>query len=252
MLSATELKKTFQLTVFVPIIFLVVIAVISVYTLNTIFSDNVYSVELLYSKTLIVFFVSFLSVLILHIFSIRPSLLKLQSSAINFREMANKDSLTGLMNRNALIHQFWILQQEMFANESSEKEHIIALVDVDLFKAVNDSYGHSVGDSVLQHISTIMRHNIRTSDSAYRIGGEEFALILPNTNIANAMIVLENMRNTISRTPINFGTIVVKATCTFGVSKIDLTKSLERNMTKADKALYDGKSAGRNTVFANS
>ena len=249
MTLSNDLRSSFQRAIIIPILFFVGIAITTIYAITDIFSIENISRDMLLSKILIAFFIMFLAMLVLQIFSIRPILIKLQNSALNYKELANTDTLTGLMNRNALLHSYWLIQHNI--ERPSDVGHIIVLVDVDKFKSVNDTYGHACGDYALQHISTIIKHNIRTSDSCYRIGGEEFALLLPDTSIPSALLVLEKIRNLISVTPCNFGSNTINMTCTFGVSKINLAKPLEVNMAYADKALYKGKTSGRNKIFAN-
>jgi len=248
MTQSNELKNNFQKAIIVPTLFLVMSSFCFLFLLSDIILNPTITKEMAYVNVFISYFIVFVSTLVIQLFAIRPLLIKLKNVTLNFKEMANRDYLTGLMNRNALIHTYWILQQQ----QNSDTGHIIVILDLDKFKLVNDQYGHACGDKVLQHISTLIKHNIRTSDSCYRVGGEEFTLILPDTSVIHAMQVLEKIRTTIATTPCHFGTTQIKSTCTFGLAKINLQNNLETNMSNADKALYDGKKNGRNTVCAYS
>jgi diguanylate cyclase (GGDEF)-like protein len=243
-----DLRNDFQRSIIVPVVFLALMAFASVYFLYGIFTADNFDKNTAFTQIICGFIVVFMSFLILHIFSIKPLLIKLQNTALNYKDLANRDTLTGLMNRNALIHSYFIMKQ-LSSNQSLEST--IVIVDVDDFKKINDQYGHACGDFVLQHISTLIKHNIRTSDQCFRIGGEEFCILLKDTPISTSAIILEKLRTTIASTPCHFGQSLISTTCTLGIASINYGVTLEKNMMKADKALYKGKNAGKNMIFVN-
>ncbi|MGJ8694542.1 MAG: GGDEF domain-containing protein [Thalassotalea sp.] len=165
-----------------------------------------------------------------------------------FRKEAITDYLTGLYNRRYLSKR---LKEVVF----SAQRHLIPIslivVDIDHFKKVNDTYGHDAGDAVIKTIANILTDVIRGSDLAARLGGEEFCIMLPHTNICAAMLLAERMRQAIEDTQITYGGKNIAVTASFGVSEIDLNNSPDDALLNADAALYQSKSAGRNKVTAN-
>ncbi|MEQ8391939.1 MAG: diguanylate cyclase [Thalassospira sp.] len=156
------------------------------------------------------------------------------------------DPLTGTYNR-----------QTMLSDLNSERERAIrtnvptaiALVDLDHFKAVNDTYGHQSGDVVLQSIAGILQSHVRPFDKVYRYGGEEFLICLPNADMKQCARVLERLRRVIEASPVSLtdGTIL-PVTASIGAAPMTKTRSVEQIIEKADKALYAAKEGGRNRV----
>ncbi|MDF2570530.1 MAG: diguanylate cyclase domain protein [Sporomusa sp.] len=163
-------------------------------------------------------------------------------------EMAMTDPLTGLSNRR---HFFDHLEQEICRANRSQMPISLFILDIDYFKQVNDRYGHQAGDVVLKAIAHILRGRLRRSDMASRIGGEEFAVLLSDTDLAETMKVAEQIRNSIKE--FLFQTCdgeSVKVTCSIGVfsgDNPDFTKA-ELLYKYADKALYHAKNSGRDRV----
>jgi diguanylate cyclase (GGDEF)-like protein len=119
-------------------------------------------------------------------------------------------------------------------------------VDIDRFKQINDRYGHLVGDEVLKSFAQLISKRLRGSDSFARVGGEEFSIILPHTELSHAAEVAEALRGEIENSIFND---VGRVTASFGVVQLDNTFDTSSTLLrKADKALYDSKSAGRNRV----
>lgn len=156
---------------------------------------------------------------------------------------AYTDVLTGLSNRLAMMHRL----QYLFAKYKRQREIFsLVLFDIDYFKRVNDTYGHQMGDKVLQETAQVILKSIREVDTAARYGGEEFILLLPQTNIVAAAEVAERVRTSMQETIRLDGQGV---TASFGVIEIKENMSVEELIKLADKALYEAKAAGRNQVM---
>lgn len=162
----------------------------------------------------------------------------------SLQELATLDVLTGLRNRRALEND--ILSLIELSNRYSENTSII-MFDLDHFKNVNDSYGHDAGDEVLKVLSRLTEEVVRGSDLIYRIGGEEFIIVLPKTNIHGATILAEKLRQKIESVDFPF---VGKLTISLGVVEHMKTESLRQILIRADKALYEAKKTGRNKVVS--
>jgi diguanylate cyclase (GGDEF)-like protein len=153
------------------------------------------------------------------------------------------DALTGLLNRHAL---YPILNQELDRSARYARPFSIILFDIDEFKAVNDTFGHMEGDKVLKELSTLVSGLLRKTDFAGRWGGEEFLLILPETDTAEAVILAERIRMKVEDT---FFTQVYNVTASFSVVAYRTGQNLESLLDCADKALYQAKNNGRNQVI---
>ncbi|MCD7060394.1 GGDEF domain-containing protein [Pelagibacterium xiamenense] len=157
------------------------------------------------------------------------------------RAAALTDPLTGLNNRRALF--------ERFRDEAVPEGTALVIFDLDDFKALNDRYGHGFGDTVLERFAELISSNVRAGDLAVRLGGEEFALVLPETNAAFAFSVAERIRNAMAQTSHGFGDDEVFCTVSAGVAFAHKPGiSLDMLMRKADNALYLSKRNGRNRV----
>jgi len=124
----------------------------------------------------------------------------------------------------------------------------IAMLDIDHFKQINDSYGHQAGDRTLTHVASAMIRELRPYDKLYRYGGEEFVIMLPNTPLETALIVGERMRQLVENSPVTIDNLPVRTTISIGVSTICADKSVESSIEEADQAMYAAKQAGRNLV----
>lgn len=162
------------------------------------------------------------------------------------KEQTLRDPLTNLYNRRHLQD----ISQELINISKREKTPLsIIILDIDKFKNINDTYGHSVGDDVIVQLSLLLKKNTRSSDVIARIGGEEFVILLPNTGIEGALNIADSLRKTIEKenlhvdknTKINF-------TISLGVESVDSANdsSIDEPLKRADKALYDAKNSGRN------
>lgn len=165
---------------------------------------------------------------------------------------ATLDALTGLNNRR----QFEIrLKQEVATAKRQNKPLCAMMIDVDFFKNVNDTYGHVVGDCVLKSIASVIKTELREYDIASRYGGEEFAILLPFTKIEEAFAVAQRLRHTVEITPIDITNekgecnLSVKITISIGVYEYHKNDTPQDLYQKADNALYEAKTHGRNKVF---
>ena len=155
--------------------------------------------------------------------------------------LAARDPLTNCYNRRIL---FEVMNRD-FLDLPQIEEYCILMVDIDHFKSVNDTYGHSIGDTVLCGVAELLQANIRKSDSVARFGGEEFCIILPNTTPEQAIHIAEAIRIKVEKA--TFEDIPV--TCSFGVTSIKFkARTPSELIEQADLALYEAKSLGRNQV----
>ncbi|OEJ66932.1 hypothetical protein BEN30_11105 [Magnetovibrio blakemorei] len=161
------------------------------------------------------------------------------------REQATTDTLTGLLNRRSMLE---ILQDELNRAHRLGSPFSVVMFDIDLFKAVNDTFGHEAGDTVLTTIATRVTSRLRDVDSFARWGGEEFLLLLPGTDLQGALALAETCREIIADSPMP-GVGVV--TASFGVADYRHEKSVTALIRRADSALYDAKNKGRNRVEAS-
>lgn len=170
----------------------------------------------------------------------------LEKAKMSAEDMARTDALTGLNNRRAFFDKARLLFDYCKSNQQSVSA---LMLDVDHFKNINDNYGHASGDMALSCLAELLKNNLRESDVLCRFGGEEFAVLLPNTKVAEA----ETIANALKQTMMN-STIVIaqenllSLTASFGVS--DIGDSLEDLLSHADKAMYQAKHNGRNLVVS--
>jgi diguanylate cyclase (GGDEF)-like protein len=171
------------------------------------------------------------------------SLLEIQAK--DYERMAKNDALTGVMNRNGFRD---VLVREIDEFQKTGAPLSVILFDIDLFKQVNDTYGHTAGDEALQRVSAIAAANIRKSDSLVRWGGEEFVILCPGTAASNAALLAEKLRRQIKDTPIGYASGACSLTCSFGVAEMRAREAMEAVFERVDSALYEAKRTGRNRV----
>jgi two-component system cell cycle response regulator len=166
-------------------------------------------------------------------------------------EMAITDGLTGLYNRRYMESHLGALVEQAAARG---KPLTALMLDIDYFKSVNDTYGHDAGDDVLREFSTRIKKSIRGIDLACRLGGEEFVIVMPETDMAVATIVAERLRRRIASEPfaIAQGTKHIEVTISIGLATLDAVDDNAATILKrADQALYRAKRDGRNRVVAD-
>jgi diguanylate cyclase len=162
------------------------------------------------------------------------------------RKKAMHDALTGLPNREAYQQR---LEQEVNRLQRYGNKLSLMVCDIDLFKRINDNYGHLAGDKVLKIIAKSLQVNLRDSDFIARFGGEEFVALLPETSKEEAKIVAEKLRKKVESSPFNFKKEPVQITVSFGISEFGEGDSATDVFERADKALYKAKENGRNQVL---
>lgn len=160
--------------------------------------------------------------------------------------LAHTDSLTGLHNRRRMQE---LLKQQTAMFSRNQSIFTLIFVDIDHFKKFNDSHGHSCGDYVLSETASLMKKNLRKGDVLARWGGEEFLIMLPDTDINGARIMAEKIRKAVAGNPFHLAGKSFSVTMTFGIAQHEIGSSIENSLKKADSALYEGKATGRNRVM---
>ena len=173
---------------------------------------------------------------------------ELTRSRDQMRHFAEHDGLTGLWNHRIIVEQ---LRGEMDRSRREGTPLSVIMADVDYFKKVNDTFGHLTGDLVLKEISAIITSSVRTYDWVGRYGGEEFLIVLPGTEIKDALIRAEQLRIAVQSAQINNGETILHVTASFGVaSDFPFDHKAEAVVQRVDEALYRAKNSGRNCVIA--
>lgn len=166
------------------------------------------------------------------------------------RTLANEDPLTGLKNRRRWMER--LVEEHARFRRQPLRPYTLLTLDLDHFKSINDHHGHAAGDAVLKHVADRMRHTLRQADVAGRLGGEEFAVLLPDTDLAAALPLAERLRATLAESgpPHDGGMLTV--TTSVGLAEVGVADaSHEDVMQRADRALYRAKHAGRNRCEAS-
>ena len=161
--------------------------------------------------------------------------------------MSVLDGLTGLYNRR----QFELgLEQEFNRTKRHPADFSLAILDIDFFKKVNDTYGHQYGDYVLKTVSDLMKSSFRKTDLLYRYGGEELVMIMPETNIEGALIPVQRLRKAIEDYAFEYNGVKAKVTASIGLTMNFIEfKNATELLKSADEALYKAKESGRNRVI---
>ncbi len=166
----------------------------------------------------------------------------------HYKELASLDPLTGALNRRKFDE---IIEEEILTASEQQTDLTLMLLDIDHFKRINDTYGHDAGDQALRHFYQICHEMVRFSDIIARIGGEEFIILMPQTNLQQAEKLAERIRTAISETDITVDNKIIRLTVSIGLTRWDeqhLKTSCD--LTKqADRALYEAKNSGRNQVI---
>lgn len=182
----------------------------------------------------------------------------MEAKALEYRRLAEEklqleartDPLTGLANRNEF---FRVGKEELERARRYGRELSIVYFDIDHFKAVNDNHGHDAGDRVLQRVAEICRQRLRANDICSRLGGEEFAVLLPETGLRDAVCMAESLRKQFEDHGADYQGTEICLTSSFGVAAIDRSsgETLENILKRADEALYRAKESGRNRVVSD-
>ena len=160
------------------------------------------------------------------------------------------DELTGLANRRFFDEAF---EKEFLRAQRYNNKLTLVMFDIDYFKQVNDTYGHQCGDYILKEISNAALQTFRKTDTVFRFGGEEFVVILTETDIEKAKIPLERFRKTVETLDLNYHGFPINITVSIGACQLSKDiKTKEALLEKTDMALYEAKNTGRNkTILSN-
>lgn len=170
------------------------------------------------------------------------SIVRLHDQAERLAVLANTDSLTGLANRRHLFEQ---LQREFTRAMRYRRPLSLLYIDLDGFKAVNDKHGHTFGDEVLRGASVAMRSVLRSTDLMARIGGDEFAVLMPETTLASADNVASKLRKALEAYAEQLGPDIAELSFCAGVSQMQANDSAESMLSRADEAQYLAKATGK-------
>ena len=161
-------------------------------------------------------------------------------------ELALTDELTGLPNRRAI--EAWAVKQIAGAVRHGFPVCVV-MADLDRFKRINDNFGHEAGDTVLKKFARILKDNCRNSNMCGRVGGEEFLIVLTHSDIQEATIAVERIRERLAEEIFTFGVHEVIVTASFGIASVDgESKNFSQLVSHADGALYSAKRLGRNRI----
>ncbi|TDY02811.1 diguanylate cyclase [Thiohalophilus thiocyanatoxydans] len=183
-----------------------------------------------------------------HIQEMQVSLNTLRTEGAQLRDQVTTDELTGVHTRNSIMEIF----SRMLTQSRSQKTNLsLAMVDLDHFKQINDTHGHLAGDKVLKEVGEKIQGLLRSEDFVGRYGGEEFMIILNNTDLAGSNIVMERLRSSVSDNPIEIDDDQhIQVTLSAGVTTLREEDDEDSFFHRADEALYEAKNGGRNRVVS--
>jgi diguanylate cyclase (GGDEF)-like protein/PAS domain S-box-containing protein len=167
---------------------------------------------------------------------------QLIQQSVFWRTQAQIDNLTKLHTRAALIEKLYAIHQNSLQNQ---KNYSVLLLDIDHFKSINDTYGHLVGDQILNRIGAVLSSNIRDADIAGRYGGEEFLVVFPNLERENAQKIGERIQQSLQSTELPIGHVL---TFSAGIASNKETQDVMELLKLADERLYRAKNTGRNRI----
>lgn len=168
---------------------------------------------------------------------------RLKRALVKIEELAITDELTGLYNRRHLMN---VLEQQRAITNREGSSFVLAFIDLDNFKGINDEYGHGTGDEVLRQFSVLLQDSVREVDLVSRYGGEEFVLLLNGVGIETASIVVERIREAVEVLP--FSKFNLNMTISVGITEYKAPEAVAETLERADKLLYVAKREGRNRV----
>ncbi len=175
----------------------------------------------------------------------RIALETMRTELQNTREQMMLDPLTGARNRFGMDIT---LGQEVARARRGNSSLTIALLDLDHFKNINDTHGHDAGDQLLLYFTQLSKSVLRESDILFRYGGEEFLVLLPDTELNGAVFMLERLKHMLQKSPLHYQQQKISATFSAGVAGVKPSDSAASLLQRADRALYSAKSHGRNRV----
>jgi diguanylate cyclase (GGDEF)-like protein len=221
---------------------------ITILSIHLIFGNNLDFIDKLYPFWYEIYLESHLGLIfaltifiVLGEISRRSAFGRLKKAHEQIHELAIRDALTGIYNRRYIWDEMSGAERHA---QQGEATFSVCLIDLDKFKSINDTYGHPMGDEVLKSVAAHMQSQIRTGDICARYGGEEFLCLLNNTNVENAFIFADRLRQTVSELVIND----LKVSISVGVAQYAVDEDFSKTLARADAALYIAKENGRNRV----
>lgn len=172
---------------------------------------------------------------------------ELERTNQELEKIAKYDYLSGLLNR---MNLFAIMDMEIDRAVRTHTTLSGIMMDIDNFKAINDNYGHQVGDEVIKNIGKCLIRELRKYDHAGRYGGEEFFIVLPNTEVNQAFMIGERIRENFENNPIYHDSLTLHITASMGIAEFREGETKEKWINRADRAMYMAKETGRNKVIA--
>ncbi len=169
----------------------------------------------------------------------------LQEEMAETRLLLNEDALTGVLNRRGLEQT---LSRELSRAHRNKSKFSLGMLDLDHFKKINDTYGHEAGDQMLVQFASLIKTVLRKSDAVVRYGGEEFTLLLPDTDTRGAYFVLGRLQQLMSRSPLIFEGKEINTTFSAGIAGLRQDENGQDLLRRADEALYIAKNNGRNQI----
>jgi len=166
---------------------------------------------------------------------------------LRLERLANTDELTGLPNRRHFLES---VRAEMVRFERFGKPLCVAMVDIDNFKTVNDTHGHDIGDVALRHVAQTIAHKRRAFDTVGRVGGEEFCILFPETDLASGTLAAERVVGGLAESLLVVGDLRLRMTVSVGLAEHSPGESLDALLKGADTAMYEAKRSGKNRVCA--
>ena len=181
-----------------------------------------------------------------HVESSQEKIRKLEEELSQLSETVRVDQLTGVLNRRGL--------DEAMVREVARAQRVggqlsVALLDIDNFKSFNDTYGHHVGDSALQHLAKVIQETVRPTDVAARFGGEEFVILLPDTSLDQAVATIARLQRALTKQFFLGNNERLLITFSAGVSLFKLNEEPVMVLNRADQAMYLAKKTGKNRVM---
>lgn len=171
---------------------------------------------------------------------------ELKKALVELEKLAKTDDLTGISNRRNFIS---LAEREFNLARRQKRSFSLLILDIDYFKKINDTYGHPIGDYVIQHIAQKCVDCVRKEDLCARWGGEEFIIFLSETSLSEAIVVANRIRSSIEEDIITIEDYQIRLTVSIGVSMYEeIDKSVNQTISRGDRALYEAKNTGRNRV----